>query len=206
MAGENYYVDIAFGDVYSTGDIGFRIERLGDAGYYRFSKAAYGPLTYIETSTGQVNKYTAIGIDVVLGDDGYYHEARYDKDGNLVGDYLYADFTKIIGDVFRDHTLTDILNRGGFNMGVGDVDADPLPGGVDRTQWVRDYLAANLIEEGDVLFGETITADDPRIGCVLVNETLAQILQELHLKYTTLDADNAWRRFCYYHEYFGPKN
>ena len=204
--GENYYVDIAFGDVYSTGDIGFRIELLGEAGQYRFSKAAYGPLTYIETSTGQVNKYTAIGIDVVLGDDGYYHEARYDKNGNLVGDHLYADFTKIIGDVFPSHTLTDILNRGGFNMGVGDVDADPLTGGVDRTQWVRDYLAANLIEEGDVLFGETITADDPRIGCVLVNETLAQILQELHLKFTTFDADNAWRRFCFYHEYFGPKN
>ncbi len=205
-AGENYYIDIAFGDVYSTGDIGFRIERLGDEDYYRFSKAAYGPLTYIETSTGNVNKYTAVGIDAVLGADGYYHEARYDKDGNLVGDYLYADFTKIISDVFSNHTLTDILNRGGFNMGAGDADADALTGGMNRTEWVQQYLEENLIEEGDVIFGATVEANDPRIGCVLVNETLATILQELHLKYTSFDAEDAWRRFCYYHEYFGPTN
>ncbi len=204
--GTDYYIDIAFSDVYTTGDINFRIERLGDAGIYRFSKAAYGPLTYIETSTGAVNKYTAIGIDVVLGDDGYYHEARYD-DGNLVGSLLYADFTKIVGDVFTNHTLTNILDRGGFNFAVGDVDADAIVGGTDCTDEVRDYLAQYTIVEGyNAIIEETVEAGDERIGCVLVNERFAEILQTLHLKYTTFDVDQAWRRFCYYHEYFGPEN
>ena len=205
--GVDYYIDIAFGDVYTVGDINFRIERLGDAGYYRFSKAAYGPLTYIETSQGGVNKYIAVGIDVVLGDDGFYHEARYDGNDNLVGSFLYADFTKIVGDVFPKHTLMEVLERGGFNLGASDTEGDAVAGEGDKTEWVREYLETYMITEGyNAILDETIEAGDERIGCTLVTKELADVLQKLHIKYTSFNPDNAWRRFCYYHEFFGPKN
>ncbi len=92
-AGQTYYIDIAFYDVYTTGEIRFRVEKFGDAaeGYYRFSLASPGYFTYNESTSGAVNKIIAGGVNAKLEADGYYHEAR--EDGRL-GSVLYADFTQ----------------------------------------------------------------------------------------------------------------
>lgn len=86
-----YYIDIAYYDVYQFGTINFRLQRLGDAGIYRFSLASPGYFTYYEnTDSSTINKIVSGGIEVELGEDGIWREKRNDgRDGSI----LYADFT-----------------------------------------------------------------------------------------------------------------
>ncbi len=73
VAGEDYYIDIAYYDIYAVGSFGFKIERLGDS-YELFRALSPGaPFTY------EVDK----GIEL------------YDMDGNVIegGDEFYASIT-----------------------------------------------------------------------------------------------------------------
>lgn len=96
-AGQEYYIDIAFWDIYYVGYIYYDIEFIGTA-YDLFRSASPGPFTYDTNATGDA-MYTVItgGIDVVLGPDGCYHEdLGLDENGNQqYGSLLYADFTGI---------------------------------------------------------------------------------------------------------------
>ena len=57
------------------------------------------------------------------------------------------------------------------------------------------------------MIGEDVIKEgDARIGCVIVTEELANILQLLMDKYTFKGVDNSWAKLCYYSEYFGPEN
>ena len=42
-------------------------------------------------------------------------------------------------------------------------------------------------------------------GCVVVDEELADILQQLMDKYTFDDVENSWLKICYYYDYLGAK-
>ena len=91
-AGEAYYIDIAFWDVYEVGYIYFDIEYLG-ASLEHFRLASPGPFTYDSDATGDAMYHLiAGGIDVVLGPDGYYYE---DLGNGKRGSKLYADFTGV---------------------------------------------------------------------------------------------------------------
>lgn len=91
-AGEAYYIDIAFWDVYETGYIYYDIEYLG-ASLQHFRLASPGPFTYDSDATGDAMYHLiAGGIDVVLGSDGYYYE---DLGNGQKGSKLYADFTGV---------------------------------------------------------------------------------------------------------------
>ena len=91
-AGKPYYIDIAFWDPYETGYIYYDIQYLG-ATRQHFRLCAPGYFTYDSDATGDA-MYHLIngGIDVVLGDDGYYYE---DLGDGKRGSKIYADFTGI---------------------------------------------------------------------------------------------------------------
>ena len=251
-AGEDYYINVALRDNTELGKLSFRLERLGDEGYYRFSSASPGPFTTILTPTGGFGKIITGGIDVVLGTDGYWRE-KVNEGEDRIGSLLYAEIT-MTTELFSDHTIAEIVERGGFDFSMTEVDEfvvgtldkyieegktlneaielvtadlrafyaeeyedvienNNVDGifeayrndgyyvgvGIDYTEYVRSYIAANLITE------ENIGDDDPaKIGCVVVNEEFAKVLQLLVDKYSLAGVENSWVKLCYYTQYFGP--
>ena len=94
-AGKTYYIDIAFWDIYETGYIYYDIAYVAPE-YDVFRSASPSYFTYDVNATGDM-MYALIagGVDVVLGEDGYYHEdLGLDENGNQIyGSILYCDFT-----------------------------------------------------------------------------------------------------------------
>jgi len=253
--GVTYYIDFAFYDVYQTGTIKFGVERIGGEGYFRFSLASPGYFTYHESTSGSINKIIAGGIDVELGDDGYWREKRTDgRDGSL----LYADFTELTT-VFSkviysaDEDVVDMIDARAFNFTYsendlhvlntlakydGDKDAcraalreelgvlyentyvdefgnvtegfaveEVLAGTYhgaagDLTEEVKSIVANRMIKVGTVIGDETIAEGDVRIGCIIVDARLAEILQLLMDKYTFEGVENSWTKICFYSQYF----
>ena len=120
-AGKDYYINIAYGDVYQEGTISFRIERLGDAGSYRFSLASPSYHTALEDINGNLTETISGGIPLVLGSDGYWHEKR---DDGRIGSVLYADFTGLTT-IFQDkpiysekENVVDMIDAGAFNFAL----------------------------------------------------------------------------------------
>lgn len=176
-AGKAYYIDIAFWDLYEVGYIYYDIEFLGKE-YDRFRAASPGYYTYDTNATGdQMYSLIAGGIDVVLGEDGYYYEdLGLDSNGNQkYGSLVYADFTGLTS-VFSDPISTvrtydkngepvvikGMIDMGGFDFSKTENDLYVLSvlqkfGGDQvkakaylRDQWGEDYDAnakEYLIEE-----------------------------------------------------------
>jgi hypothetical protein len=231
-AGKTYFIDIAYYDIYAAGTFTFTLEYLGES-YQHLHLASPGYFTYTESTTGQLNETVAGGIDVALGEDGYYHEKR--ADGTL-GSIVYADF--IYATALFTHSISDMITLGGFDFSTNEYDdivlkrlalldgdkeacreyfvtewADQfdyfadlykldeiLAGkrhgkGVDRTAAITEYLAKKL----------PVTEEAPELeGCVPVDATLAQILQELVDKFSFEGVEHSWTKLCYYYKNVGP--
>ncbi len=98
-AGEKYYLDICFWDMYQAGTIYYDIEYLGSS-YQLFRTCAPGYFTYDSDATGDAMYYLiTAGIDVVLGDDGiYYEDWGLDANGKQrYGSPIYVDFVGTSG-------------------------------------------------------------------------------------------------------------
>ncbi len=158
-AGKEYYIDIAYYDVYQEGTFTFEVKFLG-ASYDLFTVASPGFFTYHETTgTGAVNEIIAGGIDVILGSDEYYHE-KY-ADGTL-GSVLYADFAGITG-IFS-HSLKTMIDMGSFNFTMTEGDQYILTYisqfykdlGIEAGSDPKDHREA-LIEKFKTLWGESYT-------------------------------------------------
>ncbi len=126
-AGTPYYINIAFWDVYRVGYIPFDIEYLGSEFDY-FRVASPGYYTYDTDATGE-HMYDTIsgGIDVVLGDDGYYyHDLGKDSNGKQIyGSKIYADFTGVtVMNVpfVTQGDIKGIIDMGGFDFSKTDYD------------------------------------------------------------------------------------
>lgn len=195
-AGHDYYIDIAYYDVYTQGTINYRVERLGGEGYYRFSLASPGFFTALENQQGELTETIAGGIDVELGADKIWREKRTD---GRVGSILYADFT-MTTPIFTGISLGDMIDRGAFNFGL-DEDGEHI-GGKDYTEIARKAYENRIVEGYNATLGEYIEAGDERIGCVIVTEEVAEMLQLLMDKYTFKNVENSWRKLCYYTQYF----
>ena len=107
-AGKEYFINIAFWDLYETGYIYFDVEYLG-ASFDLFEAASPGYFTYDTDATGSEMHYTISGgITPILKDDGYYyHDLGLDENGNQIyGSMIYADFTGVTA-VF-DKPITDV--------------------------------------------------------------------------------------------------
>ncbi|MBQ8415118.1 MAG: TlpA family protein disulfide reductase [Clostridia bacterium] len=163
-AGKDYYIDIAFYDVYQEGTIYFRVERLGDEGFYRFSQTSPGPFTARDNELGELTETIIISIPVELGNDGFWHEKR--DDGRL-GSIIYADFTQttpiFTGNVIYydgdDPKRIDMIEAGAFNFKYTAEDLyvlnylEKVGGDVERCK-------AELLAELGEAYNNTYNEDD----------------------------------------------
>ncbi len=231
-AGTEYFIDIAYWDLYETGTIYYDIEYVA-ASYELFRLASPGYFTYDTNATGDAMYYTiAGGIDVIEKDGKFYHKK---KDGS-VGSVLYADFSGYTP-IFTSMSITDVINNGGFNftrteddefilsfMHQNDDDPEKTRAYL-KEYWGNDFDAyAEEYQLDDVLAGryhgkgEDLTeqikpylskmASSPkeREGCVEVDSALAALLQQLMDKYTFKGVDHSWTKLCYYYDRLGPNN
>lgn len=163
-AGKDYFIDIAFYDVYQEGNVNFRIERLGDEGVFRFSLASPPYFTTIEETGSQMTSWIIHGgINVELGADGIWREKRNDgRDGSII----YADFT--METPIFNHSLSKMIEMGSFNFGLSEEDQYVLKylemSGNDpdlcraklREIWGEDYdTYAEIYNVESVLAGNT---------------------------------------------------
>ena len=230
-AGKTYYIDIAYYDIYAEGTFTFTVDYIGES-YRHFHLASPGYFTFIESTTGQMNETIAGGINVVLGDDGYYHELR---DDGSIGSIVYADFSTSTG--MFSHSIMDMIKMGGFNFAIDETDQmvltklEELGGdkeaclkyykdlwGDSYAEWAGIYkleevLAGKYHGGGEDLTDEVSayiekmiakTEEAPELeGCVPVDAELAEILQQLMDKYSFKGVDHSWTKLCYYYKQLG---
>lgn len=258
-AGQSYYIDIAFWDIYQVGYIDYTIEYVA-AEYDLFRLASPGFFTYDTNATGE-HMYDLIagGIDVALGADGnYYEKLGIDKDGNpVLGSLLYCDFTGITSVFSNPIATVDAYNEDGTLQRNADGTVARIKGMIDmggfdfsktendlyilsflekydhdveatdaylREYWGEEYdTYAEIYQVEDVYAGryhgrgedmteemrsfldQIITSGKPeQMGCVVVTERLAEILQMLMDKYTFSGVDHSWTKLCYYYQHIGP--
>lgn len=157
-AGQNYYIDIAFWDIYEVNTVYYDIEYVAPS-MDVFRLASPGFFTYDTNATGDM-MYALIagGIDVVLGEDGYYYE---DLGGGQKGSLLYADFTGITGVFSNPITSTPVYK----DDGTPELDASGQPvmikgmielGGFDFSKTENDLYILGILKKFD---GDTTAAD-----------------------------------------------
>ncbi len=170
--GKPYYIDIAFGDNYFVGGLYFRVEKVADksgdgsetAPYqpWQFTAASVGPFTFeegpIDPETGLPEQGETVvgGINVALGEDGYYHHLR--EDGTL-GSVVYVDFVNTTH-AFSNQSLLTLMKMGALDLSKNESDEEilsyiryigieKLPDAL-RAEWGDDYdakMAEYKVEE-----------------------------------------------------------
>ncbi|MBR2024424.1 MAG: TlpA family protein disulfide reductase [Clostridia bacterium] len=125
--GKEYYIDIAYYEIYDAGTFTFTVEYIGESFEY-FIVASPGPFTFEEgenfnpdTLEG-MGQTIAGGVDVMLGEDGYYYVKN--KDGSK-GSILYADFL-FPTNIFPTQNLQDVIKAGGFDLSKSETDQEAL--------------------------------------------------------------------------------
>lgn len=226
-AGKPYYINMAFWDVYATGTINYDVEFVGES-HKLFRLAAPGYFTYDTDATGSaMYDIIAGGIKPELKDGKYYDS----EDGSLI----YADFnglTTIFGnsiiemidmhgfDFSKSETDGEILAY----LKQNDNDVEKTKKYLKKL-WGDEYDANAEIYQLDDVFagryhgdGDDLTEDIKKYlsrvdksgteldGCVVVDEELAEILQQLMDKYTFEEVENSWLKICYYYDYLGPND
>lgn len=228
-AGVDYYIDIAYYDVYEVGTINFDIE-YESAEMDLLVLASPGFFTYYSDSdTGIV----AGGINVALGDDGYYHELR--EDGSL-GSILYLDMVSY-SNIFNEQCILDLIERGAFDFSLTEDDQQIVEyyeyyealdfNGSDfetcmKEVWGEDFdYYWDYYDVDDVLDGyyhgegkdmtdfmrvyaNKMYSSGELKNLVAVDEDLAEVLQMLMDKFTFSNVEHSWIKLCYYYQYLGP--
>ena len=229
-AGTSYYIDIAYWDVYAVGVVPYTIEFLGES-YDYFRTCAPGYFTYYENEDNNVtSEIVGLGIDVALGEDGYYHEKR--ADGTL-GSIVYADFTSLSA-IFNSHSLVEMIELDAYNFKYSESDLIVLTymerypentkqklmeiWGDSYEEYAEEYLLDEVLAgkyhgTGDdmteiarkyagMLIGASEEAPELQ-GCVAVNAELADLLQKLMDKYTFEGVEHSWTKLCFYYQHLG---
>lgn len=120
-AGKAYYIAVAFYDVYCFDSFSFEIKYVAEEFNY-FREASPGPFTFDETINGGLGDTIAGGIDVILGEDGYYHHKMAD---GSEGSIIYADF-HYTTNIFPSHTMQQLIDNGAFDFRKTQVDQDAV--------------------------------------------------------------------------------
>ncbi len=232
-AGKNYYIDICYYDVYGTGTIKYDVEFLGET-YKQFTIASPGFFTFPDGeeaggALGELAEILAGGIDVVLGEDGYYHEKLAN---GTAGSILYADFTNTTG-IFSSESIQTLIAKGAFDFSKSESDEYILDFVAKHGDQTKEFLKEYWGEQYDELAathkldevlagklhgtGEDLTAavkvylekiitstETPELdGCVPVDAALGELLQKLMDKYTFKGVDHSWTKLCYYYRQLG---
>lgn len=116
-AGKEYYIDFAYYDQYQYGKFTFDVKYLGET-YDHFIAASPGVFTYEEGVGGAMGDTVAGGIDVKLGEDGFYHHLK--ANGEL-GSIVYADFSHTTS-IFTSQSIKMLCEAGAFNFAITEVD------------------------------------------------------------------------------------
>ena len=179
-AGKDYYINIAYGDVYQEGTISFRIERFGDEGAHRFSLASPSFFTALEDANGGLTETISGGINVELR-DGIWREKR--ADGRL-GSVIYVDFTgitTIFGDkpiYSADPEKMDLIKAGAFNFELSENDLyvlntlEKFNGDVEAT---KAHLRAELGAAYGNSYNDSYEGEATQVAGFAVDEVLAGI-------------------------------
>ncbi len=226
-AGTPYYIDFAYYDIYGAGTFTFDITYVAETFDY-FVVASHGPFEFELGADGSMGDTVAGGIDVMLGDDGYYYHKKAD---GTKGSLLYADFY-LTTNIFTGQSLADMADTHSFNFALSendhialtaweqaDKDEDKLKemwGANFDTYWemyqMEDIIKGVYHGKGKDMSNEIKAyvakmLDEEgypeRQGCVVVDKQLAEILQALMDKYTFAGVDHSWTKLCYYYEYLG---
>ncbi len=121
--GKEYYIAIAFYDVYQYGSFDFTVKYAAEE-FNFFREASPGPFTY-DLVTGNT---IAGGINVVLNeDDGYYyHKLGENPDGTpILGSKVYADFIWTTN-IFMTRTMQQLINAYAFDFRKTSSDLEAL--------------------------------------------------------------------------------
>lgn len=155
-AGQAYYIDIAFWDMYEVGYIYYDIEYIGKE-YDLFRAASPGYYTYDTNATGdQMYALISGGIDVVLGEDGYYYEnLGLDANGKQkYGSLVYADFTGLTSVFSKTVASVNAYDENG--KVIVDKNGDPVIvkgmidlGGFDFSKTENDLYVLSILERYD---------------------------------------------------------
>ncbi len=106
---------------------------------------------------------------------------KYDGDQEKVIAYLKGEWGEDYDAHAKEYNLDDVFE--GKYHGEGG----------DKTEAIKAYMS-KMITSGPA----------QEIGCVVVTEELAEILQLLMDKYTFQGVDQSWLKLCYYYDYLGP--
>ena len=129
-AGKEYYIDIAYYDVYEVGKFTFDVKWV-DYSFGYFIQASPGPITYIESITGGMGQLLAAGIDVDFKlEDGVeyaYHVLERNADGTVKtwGSKIYADFFYPTT-LFQTQSIEKLIEANAFNYTITATDRQAL--------------------------------------------------------------------------------
>ena len=124
--GKEYYIAFGYYDVYEFSSFTFTVRRVADE-FNAFFEASSGTFTYFENEDGSVGSIISGGINVILGEDGYYyHWKGNDADGNpILGSMVYADFLWT-SNIFPTKTMQQLINAHAFNFALTENDLTTL--------------------------------------------------------------------------------
>ena len=129
-AGKEYFIDIAYYDVYETGKFTFDVKWISES-FGHFIQASPGPITYIESITGGMGQLIAGGIDVDFKNEGgveyAYHVIERNPDGTVKtwGSKIYADFYYPTT-LFPTQSIETLIKANAFNYTITEKDREAL--------------------------------------------------------------------------------
>ncbi len=131
-AGEKYYIDIAYYDLYATGEFDFEIKYVGEK-FNAFVMTSPGPITYIESSTGGIGQLIALGIDYTFcvdetdGKTYAYHVVKRNEKNEveILGSKIYADFYYPTIP-FPSQSMLTLIELGAFDFSLSELDVDAI--------------------------------------------------------------------------------
>ncbi|MBO5101064.1 MAG: hypothetical protein J6C39_00850, partial [Clostridia bacterium] len=146
---------------------------------------------YLKTLWGEDfdEKYDEYNVDdVVFG----VYSGEKDSDGKPTKTAKDEQVLSWLEAAFEDATykVNEVLQ--GIYHGTGE----------DLTSAISVYLDKVITVGYNEILDETIEEGDVRIGTVIVDEDLAELLTKLMDKYTFEGVENSWTKVCYYTQYF----
>ncbi len=153
VAGEDYYIDIAYYDLYAVGTFEFEVTYEG-ATKDVFAMASPGPITYIETATGDIGGLIALGIDYAFKEDNgvmyAYQVLERDASGEPTkwGEKLYADlYYPTIP--FPSQSIEELAAIGAFDFSISEIDRDAMVLLEDARINGKNAIITKWINEGN---------------------------------------------------------
>ncbi len=190
--------------------------RLGSLLYADFTglNIIFGSKPIYSDKTNIYDLIDSRAFDFRLSEEDLYVLNYLDKVGGDV-EKCKADLRAELGDAYNA-TYTD-FDYDGIPYTVNGYAVDDVLAGIyhgngkDETATMLEY-AKKIIKAGDTIsiLNENGTGTTKVVvqkgsameGCVVVDEQLADILQQLMEKYTFKGVENSWLKLCYYEQYF----